>query len=295
MKIERPYARPVSAILALGLLAFALACRLTTTPRLAFDRRHESLLDAILGEARTSISAQCFEMADLYFHRGVGHQRARAFDTPLYERWHAIVSPQGHLHLHGTTEIREIMPWLRFALRADPHNVEAYLVAAFWLAYEGGHANVARDVLLEGQRNNPYCARIQLALGRLDVHTGRFDLALQAFDAALAFWDAQLDHDSEDARLDRVQGLLYRALLREEAGKTTEAIRDLTELVSLVPDPGALAKRRDQLLQGHTPEVSARDLLTRTARQNAKDRHNCERENDGNDAHDEHRLAPTRG
>ncbi len=263
----------------LGLLAFSIACRLTTAPELRFDRTHASVADAVLGEVRTSLSAACFEMADLYFHRGVGHIRERAFDGSVYERLHDIVAPRGHVHLRGPAQIREIMPWLLFSLRADPRNVDAYLVAAFWLAYESGQDEAARDVLIEGQRNNPFCARIQLELGRLYVHRGDLGAALQAFNAALAFWDAQADHSSDEARKDRVQGLLYRAMLNEAAGSTDRAVTDLEALVTLAPDPEALHQRLRCLRDGVAPPIPARELLAHTTQAATDTRHACAHEN----------------
>jgi len=280
----------------LGILAFGLACRLTTAEALQFDRTHASAVEAVLGEVRAAVSAECFEMADLYFHRGVGHQHPRAFEATVYERARAVVSPRMHQHLHGATEIREIMPWLQFALRADPRNIEAYLVAAFWLAHEGGHVDAAREVLLDGQRNNPYAVRIQLALGRLYVHGGQFTQALQAFNAALAFSKVQAARATDAARLDRQQGLLYRALLLEALGKPDQAIADLTDLLALAPEHAALAERRDRLRRGLAPEIPARELLKRTVRKGADARHDCAREHGAPPCiHDQHEASATHG
>lgn len=209
-------------VVSLSALAFAFACRLTADPSLA---RHAStpLLGRLLGESRRALGGNLCEQADRYFHRGVGHSGNRASMGPI-QRLADTVRPRSPEHLAGG-DIDEMMPWLRFATRVDPHNVDAYLDAAFWIAAEHqGRRELALDILAEARRNNPDEYRIPMQRGRILLLGGEVRAAARAFDAALAMWGTAAGVDPARARLDRAALLDYRGFICELEGDQPAAL-----------------------------------------------------------------------
>jgi ABC-type transport system involved in multi-copper enzyme maturation permease subunit len=75
----------------------------------------------------------------------------------------------GHDHAHEPTsdEVREILPWLRMSVELDPHRVESYVVAAYWLRERMHRVEEAEQFLRDGLRANPHSYEILYELGRL--------------------------------------------------------------------------------------------------------------------------------
>jgi len=274
-------------VCALSLTAFSLACQLTIVRASGAAQGARSLAQTLVGDTRLGIGAQFYTQADVYFHRGVAHTQARAFQADLFQRIRAEVCPRQHTHLSGSSDIREIMPWLDLATRADPQNLDSYLVAAFWLASEAKRPELALEILNRAQCNIPYAYEVQLAKGRLLLHTGDYGLAQQAFDAALAFWEATADATKHDHLLDKAEALLYRALLREAAGITAGAMADLRTMLTIAPNRPAMRARLEQLEMGTPTQPPARDLLA-TLLQQSDERHRaCDHEEHSHGAHEE--------
>src|SRR5437588_9986821 len=59
-----------------------------------------------------------------------------------------------HTHLQGGNE-REILPWLRVSAELDPHRIDTYTVASYWLRSSLGKVDEAEQFLREGLRQNP--------------------------------------------------------------------------------------------------------------------------------------------
>lgn len=214
---------------------------------------------ALLGESRVALAGDFYRKADLYFHRGVGHKKDLAFENRAFQVLGRHISPERHAHLHGD-EVRELMPWLWLTLRMDPSRTETYLVAAFWLARDGGRIDLALEVLEEAQRNIPKSDAVQLQKGRLYLKRGDIERATQAFDAALAFWPGGDAPESEDALYRKASALLYRSLLHERAGETGEAARYLRDILRIFPQRKHLQNRIRTLENQRQPSVLASSL-----------------------------------
>jgi tetratricopeptide (TPR) repeat protein len=262
-------------------LAFTLSCRLAVRGQGAMAG---GFLAGLLGQGRSALSAHFFRTADVYFHRGVTDAREAAPAGGFFARLHDRVSPRNHLHATGQS-IAEIMPWLELSIEADPANIEAYLVAAFWLEHEAKRADLALRVLNRGQQTNPGSYRIQLEKARLYLHQGMTDRAHHCLDAALAFWPARLDPESEDARYDRAEALLYRGLLHEAAGGIAAALADFDAYLRLYPDRHAIAERAAALRAGEPPERLASHLMRAMLHAAEHKRASCRHENGHDDAH----------
>lgn len=264
---------PMFAVMSLWGAAFTVSCNLTACPpgphQAGSDRG--SALGALFGESRVALGGVFYQNADKYFHRGVEHARAQAFDGALFQRLRDDISPRGHAHATGQ-QVTEIMPWLQFAIASDPHRIETYLVAAFWLATDADRPDVALEVLDRAQWNNPFSYEVQLEKGRILLHQHRADDARQAFDAGLAFWPGTHDPRDEGVRHDRASLLLYRALLYEAAGKKTQAIAALREILALFPARTHLLRRIATLEKGDRPALLAQEYWQRALADDTRQR-----------------------
>jgi len=270
--------------------AFALACRLTSMPLMPGDETDSpaiagspatadppamagSVAIKALGASRVAMGDQLYEAADRTFHMGVGVYRRPAFAN-WFTRLGQAVAPEGHVHLHAQG-VNELVPWLYLATRADPHNVEAYVVAAFWLAGEGGRPDLAERVLNEARANNPKDYRVYLEKGRLALKKGALVEAARAFDAAGALWARDPGPDEIQAQLDRAEMLTYRGLLYEEGGDVPRALICYRDMLALFPGRVGIRERVAELTEAGHARVAPAAMRQTIMFQR---RHVCERE-----------------
>jgi len=152
-----------------------------------------------------------------------------------------------HTHLEGGNE-REILPWLRISAALDPHRIETYTVAAYWLRRVLGKPSEAEQFLREGQRANPNNYDILFELGRLyreNLHNP--ERARGVWQLALRRWHEQEDgkKDPNTLALDKITVNL--AKLEQEEGHSALAIRYLEDAKKVSPAPEALQERIDEL------------------------------------------------
>lgn len=266
--------RVATALIVLMLLAFILASHLAIAS-IDYTSSETSLAEAVLGNARTALSAKLYTEADVYFHRGVPHIHEKAFDSDIFQQIRQKVSPSRHVHVHGAAGIKEIMPWLELSIKADPQHLESYLVAAFWLAGKARRPDLALKLLAQAQRNIPYSYQTQMEKGRILLHTGDHSGALQAFTAALAFWQKSANKNSKESLFDKARILLYHGLLEEEAGNRTAALNDLRQMAGIHPPAPSMLKRINNLAAGKKTSPNAHDLLASVLQKEDKQRHKC--------------------
>jgi len=276
----------VAGICSLSLIAFILSCRLSIANTSYTNSEENSLTEKLLGDTRLAISGKLYSQADVYFHRGVPHEKQHAFESNPFQLIHNVVSPAKPSHLSGATDIQEIMPWLDMSIRSNPQNLDSYLVAAFWLSSEAQLNDQALQLLNRAQRNIPYSYEVQLAKGRIFLHTGEYNLARQAFSASLAFWNEAADQTSEGDLLDKSQALLYRALLYENSGMTAEAISDLRAMLMIGPENPLMQKRMLNLQKGKATAPAAHDLLASILNKQDKQSRKCEHEDHNHQEHE---------
>lgn len=272
-----PVPHVTAVICVLLLVAFTLTCRLVIA-NTSYKNHDLSLAETMLGDTRDVISSQLYTQADVYFHKGVPHIRKRAFKSDPFQIIHDKVSPSKHAHLSGAGDIKEIMPWLDLSIRANPKNMESYLVAAFWLSSEAGLYDSALQILTRAQAHIPYSYQIQLEKGRILLQMGELEPAKKAFSAAIAFWDKKADPNNKGDLLDKSQALLYRALLNENSGNNNAAIADLKAMLEIGPKSIEMQKRLTMLQNGKTPSTSANDLLASSLHKYDKQRRKCKHE-----------------
>jgi len=252
-------------------MAFSLSCRFAAAharedgaePRL-------SEVERILGSSRLALSSYFFDMADVYFHKGVEHVETRAFEDGFFQTVSKAISPERVVHAAGQN-VKEMMPWIRLATRTDPHNLDPYLVGAFLLSREIGRPDLAHELLREAQYDNPKSYEAPLEDARVYLKEKNVPAAKHALDVGLAFWPGGKDPQDADARQDKAALLLFRGLLHEVDGENVAAIANYQEILILFPERTALQTRIESLRGGGQPSVLAtwlwRDTLIQQDRQ----------------------------
>ena len=160
-------------------------------------------LSVLLGDAKAEISGAFVHEADSYFHGGIdmechelkghGHGHGEiAHDHDAHEHgdncscghcspadedhgerrldpWHWINShiraPEIERHLEGGKAV-EMMPWFWAAVKADPHNEEAWGTAWYVASHMMKDKHLALKIAEEGWRLNPSSMEIACAVGR---------------------------------------------------------------------------------------------------------------------------------
>ena len=151
-----------------------------------------------------------------------------------------------HTHLTGGTE-REILPWLRISASLDPHRIDTYTVASYWLR-RLGRTQDAEQFLREGLRANPNNYDILLELGTLysenlhDLSRARGVLQL-----ALRRWREQETGKTDPATVDLDKILMKLAKVEQEQGDVVQALEHLEEAKKVSPNPLGVQARIDEL------------------------------------------------
>ena len=255
---------PWVGVVVTGGLAFVLACRLSAAPT-ARPGGGSGVADLLFGESRHALSASLFDRADTYFHKGVAHRAASALTNDWIQGLLANIAPEAHRHAEGEDSV-EILPWLRLSTRADPHNVDAYLVTAFWVETGLHRPALAEDVLTEAERENPGDYRVLLEKGCLFLRAGRWPQAAAALEAAATLWPSTLDPKDRQTLLDKSQIYADLGFLREMEGRRPEAIAFFKNILAVFPERTYISERISLLESNRPPDVSARQLLEKLSR-----------------------------
>ena len=220
----------------------------------------------ILGPARALLSASLYQRADQYFHKGVKASKEEAFKS-FFQKWHEALNPTEHLHAEAT-EILEIMPWLRLATQSDPHNIEAYLVAVFWLNGEINRPDLALEVIDEALLKNPGRYEIYLEKGRTLLTNDQLDLAAEAFDTTLTLLTEKKSDDPEQAQIDLSLIFSVQSYLYEAQNNREKAITAAENHQQLNPDKQHAAERLAHLqsepLNPEAAKIRLQELFSNT-------------------------------
>jgi tetratricopeptide (TPR) repeat protein len=250
-----------AALFLLVTMVFSLSCILTAAnvgSRL-IEGGSTSVAAVFMDAGRQSLGAWMYDKADTYFHRGKPRRVELAFSDSFFQKITGMTLPNEHVHMTGQ-DVREIVPWLWMAAMADPHNINNYLVASFWLAHEAGQPQLARALLAEARWSNPFSYPVAMEDAVIALRQGYIAEASASLDAGLAFWDKTADSRNEDARRDLGRMLLYRALLFEAAGDRMNAISHLQRLLRLFPERKEIELRISELKSGSQPSLLASSM-----------------------------------
>lgn len=260
--------------LALWIAAFSVLCSL---PQEAWGHAgsEATVADRLLGSTRVLLADKLYERGDDYFHRGVPHQKRKAF-RDLFQSWAERVHPVAHDHATGKS-VHEVMPWLDFTIRMNPHHIEAYLVASFWLAGDGERPDLAMEVIADGLRRNPRDYQLYGERGRLYLLQANDDLAEKSLNAAIRLWPSGRDPDSEEVRFDLARNFSYLSVLRQAKGGMEEALHCARIAAELMPGNPSLLKRVKTLESGSATAEEAREIMKSVFPVRGSDGHKCAR------------------
>jgi tetratricopeptide (TPR) repeat protein len=264
------------------LLSASFTLATVLQPRLApWEQQTDSggVIKALLGDSRRLLADQFLEQADVSFHSGYypsifddrkppkgtehmtskegspeaeAHEQEMSFLGPPKD-WiegfgrHFLITE--HTHLEGGNE-REILPWLKLSAELDPHRVDTYTVAAFWLRNSIGKVTEAEQFLREGIHNNPQSYEIWYELGQLYAEN-RHDTfrARNAWQLAVRYWDQAEPSKADPDWIGWEKIVVRLANLEENAGHLDRAIEYLKMVVPHSPNPDALRERIAELQQ----------------------------------------------
>jgi len=173
------------------------------------------------------------------------------------ERVNRNMFPSHHTHLDqggasgdlgDSSQVKEILPWLKISVELDRQRVETYLVTAYWLRVRMNKLDDAEAFLRDGLRANPGSAAILFELGQL-YNEGRHspDQARNLYLAALDSWGKENDGKTEQDKflIGHIAGAL--AKLEEQQHNIPKAIEYLKLLKRVSPSPDAIQKQIDGL------------------------------------------------
>ena len=246
---------------------------------------------ALMGDSRRLFANQLFVEADVYFHSGyyptifdtaeaentldmnskeeaVTPQAASASGRRHYEdegggfmgrprdwveRFGRNFIPTEHTHL-ANGKVREILPWLRLSADMDPHRIQTYLTASYWLRGTLGQPDEAEQFLREGLRANPDSYEILIELGYVyDFNNKNPRIARNLFDLALRKWkeqDAAGLKPPPKARVEILDGLVRAD---GELNDLQQLLLDLEALKAVSPNPEVV----EQTLQATRAKLAA--------------------------------------
>jgi len=154
-----------------------------------------------------------------------------------------------HTHLANGKE-REMLPWLRLSTELDPHRVETYTVASYWLRQSLGKAKEAEQFLREGLAANPSSYEILLELGRLyDENYHDSIRAGNVWTVAMRRW-METEAGKPEPNVGALGQIVVRlARLEEKEGHLDRAIDLLKIAISrdATPHPQALREQIEAL------------------------------------------------
>jgi tetratricopeptide (TPR) repeat protein len=176
------------------------------------------------------------------------------------ERFNRQFIPNEHTHLGATGAVgghtdaegrgleREMLPWLRLSVELDPHRVESYVVAAYWLRDRLGRVEEAERFLREGLQANPDSYELVFELGRIALEShGDSRRAQLLWHVAERKWHQVEDGKPEPDYFFLRQVLAYLAQAEELNGLYADAYAHLQEADALADRRGLYAMRLDRL------------------------------------------------
>jgi tetratricopeptide (TPR) repeat protein len=282
-----PMPSPHLVLSLLFVLCFGLAAWLQPRQAAWAGSRAEanSLLELLLGDSRRLFASYFFTKADVYLHSGYYpsifdaqdvHERLHITEQEAHpgdhqhetgghagedygflgpprdwlDRFSRHFYPTRHTHLESGPNKGEVLPWLRVSTWLDPHGVESYTVAAYWLRQHLGRPQAAVELLHEAWRANPDSPEILFELGRAFADLLDDTRARNLWELGLRKWHAQEDAKPQPNLFLYQELAACLAALEQRQGRTAQALRYLELLKSVSPYPEAIQKQIDKLREG---------------------------------------------
>jgi tetratricopeptide (TPR) repeat protein len=230
-----------------------------------------------MGESRRLLANQLFVEADVYFHSGyypsmfdtaesdldvnegpeVVTNRATLVNGRLHkeegegflgrprdwmDRFGRHFYPTEHTHL-ANENVREILPWLRLSADMDPHRIQTYLTASYWLRGTLDQPDEAARFLHEGLDTNPDSFEILLELSYVyDLNKKNPGVARNVLEEALEKWKEQDVAGLKPSPKARVEILDGMVRVDKELNNPRQMLADLEALAAVSPNKEAIEK-----------------------------------------------------
>jgi tetratricopeptide (TPR) repeat protein len=217
-----------------------------------FDNR-ESFKTPHMAEDAGAVGGQ--NQGDETSFLGKPHDWIDAFSRQFYPSVHTHLNQGGPASpaasqgdLGDSSEVREILPWLRISAAFDPDRVETYTVTAYWLRQRMGKVDEAEQFLREGLKANPDSHEILYELGRVCAEN-RNDLprARNLWEAALAKWQKQESNEREPDRFLLNQIVSHLASAERDLGNYEKALAYMELWKQSSPAPEEVQARIDEV------------------------------------------------
>jgi len=233
-----------------------------------------------LGEAKNLVADLTYLKADEYYHGGVRHKNLEPHVCLLRDKEEQIgrkglvkdlphlhkhadenegetektcifnilpriggeISIHQHRHLHGEEE-KEVVPWLYYSVKLNPHNIEAYVIGAYWVGSRLGKVDEALKFLREGMKYNPNAWQIYSEMGNL------YFTEKQDYPQSIRFYSkAELLMNEENCdKFDMSHVLTFLGASYEKTGRADKAIEYYRKDLRLFPTHEGLIKRINNL------------------------------------------------
>ena len=156
-----------------------------------------------------------------------------------------------------------MLPWLKLSADLDPHNIDAYLTASYWLRRTLDQPNEAEDFLRQGLRANPDSFEIMLELAYVDDYSRhnakdarvKYELALAAWEKQDAAWKSAHPGATDENQVasdlgpnPKTKGEILDGIARADKvlGDWRRLLADLEALKKVSHDPDAIEKRIEE-------------------------------------------------
>jgi tetratricopeptide (TPR) repeat protein len=239
------------------------------------EEESSGVMASLLGDSRRMLANQLFVEADVYFHSGYypsmfdkqetdidvkggsnegknGTGKAEIEESFLgppqdwIERFGRHFFPTVHTHLDDERS-REVLPWLEMAAGMDPHLIETYLSASYWLRNTLNKPDEAEKFLREGLRANPDSFEILVELGNVDlVNRNDPKNARPLFALALKKWEQQEAAGTDPAPKAHGEILDGMVAADDKLNDLKQMLIDLEALKTAAPDPKAIEKKIEE-------------------------------------------------
>lgn len=157
--------------------------------------------------------------------------------------------PSVHIHADETPRgVKELLPWLKLSAAFDPHRIETYTVAAFWLRSHLGKVDEAEEFLRDGLRANPGNPELLFELGKIYRENKKDNTrARNLWELALSRWRQRAVNEKEPDTFVLQQILAHLAYLEREEKNYAKAIEYFNELRKYSPNPQAIDRQIEEL------------------------------------------------
>jgi tetratricopeptide (TPR) repeat protein len=141
-----------------------------------------------------------------------------------------------------------MLPWIKLAAEMDPHEINTYLTAAYWLRTSLNQPREAEQFLREGLRANPDSYAISLDLGRVYADNWKNTrVARNIFEQAGKQWRKQdaAGNNPDPHAYEEILGEIVRT--DQALGDTKQELADLEELVKVARGQETVQRQIDEI------------------------------------------------